>query len=43
MSIYYDPICEALGIRPIKELIPDYVEDNSLPEDATHNHHNLFW
>lgn len=34
MTIYNDPICEALGLRPIQELVPDYVEDNSIPEDA---------
>lgn len=33
MSIY-DPISEALGLRPIQELIPDYIEDDSIPEDA---------
>lgn len=34
MTIYHDPICAALGLRPIQELVPDYVEDNSIPEDA---------
>jgi hypothetical protein len=34
MTIYHDPICLALGLRPIKELVPDYEEDNSIPEDA---------
>jgi len=34
MNIYYDPISEALGLRPIKELVTDYVEDISIPEDA---------
>ena len=37
MSIYYDPICAALGLIPIKELIQDYEEDNSIPEDASNN------
>lgn len=34
MTIYYDTISEALGLRPIQELVPDYIEDNSIPEDA---------
>ena len=34
MSIYYDSISEALGLRPIKELVPDYEENISIPEDS---------
>lgn len=34
MSIYYDSISEALGLRPIKELVPDYEENISIPEDV---------
>ena len=38
MTIYYDAISEALGLRPIQELVPDYVEDVSIPDDAQYTH-----
>ena len=34
MTIYYDSISEALGLRPIKELVPEYEEEILIPEDA---------
>lgn len=34
MTIYYDSISEALGIRHIRELVPDYIEDDTIPNDA---------
>lgn len=38
MSIYqHCPISETLGMRNIHEALDDYVEDNTIPEDAIYN------
>lgn len=40
MTIYRDHIAESLGLRPLKELVPEYEYTLSVPDDASHTHYS---